>query len=253
MTRCACAGGLGRPQRALTRARGVTRQHFHLNWAYMRSFQADRVYLAAWDVLRERATLRDDVAPLVALWRGRGRFLAPPRVRLYAGPSRTVSGLHAHPGCDTLAAQLRGVKEWLLFPPEAAEALRPTRKFMPGGRCAGVDIADRGASPAALKAFERAKGGLYVRCLPGDVLYVPAGWWHAAVSAEPSLTVSSSAALVALPCGALVRAARERAHARGLLGKGWCTCHSTQELEHMDAPQEGDAAEPLLQEDDKSD
>jgi hypothetical protein len=213
----------------------------------MRTFQADRVYLAAWDVLRERPSLRDDVAPLLALWRGRGRLFAPPRVRLYAGPSRTVSGLHAHPGHDTLAAQLRGVKEWILFPPEAASALRPTRKYMPAGRCAGVDISDLGASPAALKAFERAKGGLYVRCLPGDVLYVPAGWYHAAVSADPSLTVTSACALSGWPCGAVGRALREKAHARGLLSAGWCTCHETREAEHMDAPADaGEAAEPLL-------
>ena len=177
--RVACARVAERCVRwALTYRGPPANQLFHLNWAHMRSFQADRVYLADWDVLRERSSLRADVAPLLSLWRKRGWPFAPPQVRLYAGPSRTVSGLHAHPGHDTLAAQLRGVKEWLLFPPEAADALRPSRKYMPAGRCAGVDISDLGASPAALKAFEKAKGGLYARCLPGDVLLIPAGWWH---------------------------------------------------------------------------
>ena len=194
----------------------------------MRSFAPDRVYLAGWPLTRDFPHMASDAAPLEALW-GRARGVCPPR--LYAGPSLTVSGLHAHTYADTLCAQLRGVKEWLLFAPDQSALLRPTRKYLRGGACAGVDICNLGADAPALRSFERASG-LFARAEPGDVLFIPAGWWHAAVAEEPGLTVSS-ARRGGGPCGALADAAAAWAHEEGYLAQGWCVCHETQDLAAM--------------------
>jgi lysine-specific demethylase 8 len=213
----------------------------------MRSFQPNRVYLAAWDITRDFPRLSRDVAALHALWSSRSRHAgggagagARAKTRLYAGPSLTVTGLHAHGRADTLACQLRGVKEWLLFAPEHGAAMRDSRKYGFGSTMSEIDITDLGARPAALRAFERARGA-YARAEPGDVLYLPAGTWHAAVAAEPSLTVSSSCARNPGPCAALTDAAASAAHewraARGG-GGGWCVCHETRDIHAMMALQQ---------------
>ncbi len=194
------------------------------------------MYLAAWHVTREAPALARDIAPVEALWRrgGRGALPLGIRTRLFAGPSLTVSGLHAHPAHDTLACQLRGAKEWLLFDASQASALRPTSKYGHHATMSGIDITDLGAQPAALRGFERARG-LYARVEAGDVLFVPAGTWHAAVAAEPSLTVSSACARSQWPCprlgGTLAAAAHDAGYGRQ---QGWCTCHETVDASAMD-------------------
>jgi lysine-specific demethylase 8 len=208
----------------------------------MRSFTPNRVYLAGWELTREFPRLARDVAPLHALWAARSRHAgggrgaaARAKTSLYAGPSLTVTGLHAHERADTLACQLRGVKEWLLFAPEHGAAMKPSRKYAAGATLSEIDITDLGARPAALRAFERARG-LYARAEPGDVLYVPARTWHAAVAGEPSLTVASACDRNPGPCAALANAAAAVAHEWSRAR--WCVCHETTDIHAMMALQQ---------------
>ncbi len=132
---------------ALTCARQTT---FHLNWEFMKTFSPTRVYAADWPLLDSRhfPALRRDIAASRKLWPRRARV----REALWVGPSLTVSGLHMHPAKDVLScqararqealthaallvsrrppthAQVRGVKEWLLFGAEQSALMRPTDK-----------------------------------------------------------------------------------------------------------------------------
>ena len=199
----------------------------YLNYEFLESFTPTRVYLADWPILGDLPALRRDVAPVRALWPWSGRV----RHALWVGPSFTVTGFHMHPSKDVVTCQLRGVKEWLLFPPEHSDKMRPSLKYSPDAVNSSIDITRLSSLPVTqLRALERCTGGQYTRLSPGDALYIPAGTWHAAVSLSPSMSLSSSCHLPAAggPCARLADIARRSAHEAGYYRRGphGCTCHS---------------------------
>jgi cupin superfamily protein len=110
------------------------------------------------EVSQELAWLADDVAAI---------FAGRPQINLYASFGHAPGfGLHWD-GRDVLVLQVRGRKHWEVRPPSVEAPLYVTPQ-------------DRATMPADV-VWEG------VLCA-GDVLYVPRGWWHEAVSLdEPSL------------------------------------------------------------------
>jgi hypothetical protein len=208
----------------------------HLNYEFLESFTPNRVYLADWPILGDLPSLRRDVAPVRGLWPWSGRVAHS----LWVGPSFSVTGFHMHPSKDVVTCQLRGVKEWLLFPPELSDKLRPSAKYSPDAVNSAIDITRLSSLPVTqLRALERCTGGQYTRLSPGDVLYIPAGTWHAAVSLSPSMALSSSCHLPAAggPCARLADIARRTAHEAGYYRRGaGCTCHSSEQAAAPPAP-----------------
>lgn len=97
---------------------------------------------------------------------------------LLIGGKQTVSQLHQDFFCThTWFAQVKGVKEFILFPPSDSP-------YLYGG---AVDPQNPDLERFPL--FERATGH---RCRvgPGEVLCLPADWWHHVVAIEESITLS---------------------------------------------------------------
>jgi hypothetical protein len=88
---------------------------------------------------------------------------------------------HAHTGDETLTVQICGAKEFLLLPPDQAtfRAMRPLSRR-------GVWRVPSIYWPAAFAALVPWRVALE----PGDVVYIPMHWWHAAESADDALNVS---------------------------------------------------------------
>ncbi|XP_078035361.1 HSPB1 associated protein 1 isoform X2 [Augochlora pura] len=92
-------------------------------------------------------------------------------------------------GCN-LVAQIHGRKQWLLFPPSATYLLHATRipyeestvysKF-------NFFCPTKEDETNILKVMDKPK---LVTLEPGDVLFVPAGWWHYVESLEFSTSVN---------------------------------------------------------------
>jgi hypothetical protein len=79
-------------------------------------------------------------------------------------------------GCHNVNAQLTGEKTCVLYPPEALALLRP---FLLGGgnpvtNCSEIDVED----PAAQELL-RSAHGIEATLRPGDLLFMPAWWFHA--------------------------------------------------------------------------
>ncbi len=107
----------------------------------------------------------------------------PHDVVLWAGSAGTRSGLHfdhAH----NLLTQIAGRKHVILAPPEASSLLYPRPSYHCSSRV-DSDAPDLARFPRFARAtFHEGEIG------PGEVLYIPPGWWHAIRAIEPSISVS---------------------------------------------------------------
>jgi len=121
---------------------------------------------------------------------GGGRGRSRPDFRwLIAGPSRSGSTFHVDPnGTSAWNAVVRGRKKWVLLPP----------RCVPPGVHPSMDGADVCTSVSLIEWFMQFYAearSTYPRqmregiCEAGDVLFVPAGWWHAALNLD-DLTVA---------------------------------------------------------------
>jgi hypothetical protein len=137
----------------------------------------------------------------------------------WMGPPGTVTHLHMD-RAQNLYAQFVGRKRWLLFSPEKSPAMQPLRIHWAASLCGhelGEDalglLARRGITPD--HDFEVG---------PGDVLFLPYGWWHRVETVEISVAANAwwwtlpmvlqrgpEVALASLWAGA--RAARHRVRA----------------------------------------
>jgi hypothetical protein len=97
----------------------------------------------------------------------------------------TVNPLHFDFN-EALIGQIAGEKRFLLFPPtdSAKIAGRVERAVF---RTTSLDFQnpDRARFPRL-----GAAQGYEATVVPGDVLYVPCGWWHAMVAPDPSISVT---------------------------------------------------------------
>lgn len=107
--------------------------------------------------------------------------MGPPR--FWIGPARTITPLHCDYD-DNIFAQLRGVKRIFLAPPHHDEFLY-TREANPllFGSPVDPEAPDYTRYPLARQAAL-----VEVIVHPGDMLYVPAGWYHQVRALEFSLS-----------------------------------------------------------------
>lgn len=174
-----------------------------------------RLYLKEFDLLKAFPQLRADL---------RHDLLFPPGAirscSAWIGPAGARTGLH-YDLLDNLAVQILGRKRFYLAPPGTGECGAMSGKY------------DRWARLSTVTAEElaRARGAadapFVVELFPGDVLFVPAQWWHEVVNIDASLLLSGffgpKAAVVARWAGEGIR---HGMHRLGLLGRNGCTCHA---------------------------
>jgi len=121
--------------------------------------------------------------------------LEEPLINAWLGPRGTVSPLHTDPYANVLA-QVVGSKYLRLYPPDET-----ARVFPRGVEAGGVDMANtsrveveeegggKELTEEESRVFGRAR---YVDCVlkEGELLFIPAGWWHYVRSLEASFSVS---------------------------------------------------------------
>lgn len=184
---------------------------------YLRRLASDdadaALYLKEFDLLRSAPELRRDLRHGRLLPAGHVRS-----VRTWIGPRGARTGLHCD-HLDNLAVQVIGRKRWWIARPGAVERLGAVAdKYDAWARLASVGVHELAAAAPA--------GDLWlVDVEPGDVLHVPAHWWHEVLNLAPSLLFGGfhGAALRVLPRWLHV-SARELAHRCGWR-RGACTCH----------------------------
>jgi hypothetical protein len=136
----------------------------------------------------------------------------------WIGPAGARTGLHRDL-LDNLAVQILGHKRFYLAAPGTVQR-----------RGAASRRYDRWARLSAVSAEELAHSGdpgLYATDLhPGDVLFVPAGWWHEVANHDPSLLLSGFfGPRAAVLARWVTESTRNGLHLVRLLGTTGCTCH----------------------------
>lgn len=104
---------------------------------------------------------------------------------LWFGGDRCKSALH----WDTLNNfffQIHGEKRFMLFAPAEAENLYP-EYGTEYDHCARVNVFD--PDETEFPRYENAES-VELKLEPGDMLYIPKGWWHAADSLTTSISVN---------------------------------------------------------------
>ena len=194
-------------------------EKFHLDWAHMKTFEANRVYLAQWHILEEFPELRRDF-DIRRLWPG----LRWTWEFVFIGPENTVTGLH-YDFPNNWFCQVRGTKEVVVFPPDQARHMCKSWKYDWGATLSDIDISRLDELPDEVAQFEKAHG-LYARVEAGDALFIPRRNWHAVVALEPSISlgVFGLTPLEIILRGGLSEA-KQLLHRLHLYRWGNCTCH----------------------------
>jgi len=144
---------------------------------------------------------------------------------LWAGTRGAHTPLHQDSYGENLVAQLVGTKVWTLFPPAATTHLSPTRApYEESSVYSKLNLRQLESNSEHQLAALSGVTSYQVTLSPGDVLYVPPGWWHEvvttsawAISVNTWLAVSGDAtarlgeALVRLTIAGIVRAASSEA------------------------------------------
>ena len=104
-----------------------------------------------------------------------------PAKGLFLSERGAVTGLHVEPwGSDALYCQLYGTSSWLMYSPDQEPYL-----------CDGAEIVDL-AEPdrERFPLFDKAHASHVFLLHPGDVIYVPHGWYHHARSESDSISLT---------------------------------------------------------------
>jgi hypothetical protein len=105
----------------------------------------------------------------------------------WIGPAGTVTGYHVDWG-DNVLAQICGRKEVRLVAPKDSKYMYPSRRFDQGTMSSEMDVDNLDADrfPLFAKATE-----YRVIIHPGEMLFIPRGWWHYVRSLDKSISVSN--------------------------------------------------------------
>jgi hypothetical protein len=192
---------------------------FKLDWSYMNSFKADKVYLAQWNILDEFPEMRNDFAIRTVWpgWRWTWEFV-------FMGPAHTVTGLH-YDFPNNWFCQVKGTKEFLLFPPDQNAHMCESHKYDWGATLSDINISRLNEQPRERAEFEKVQG-IYARVEAGDALFVPSKTWHAVVALEPSISLAVFGLTPSeIIIGGGASTARHALHSMRLYRWGDCTCH----------------------------
>lgn len=205
------------PERHYRRiARGAA---FHLDWSYMKTFTADRVYLAQWNILDEFSEMHKDFAirTLWPGWRWTWEFV-------FIGPAQTVTGIH-YDFPNNWFCQVRGTKEVIVFPPDQQRYMCESKKYDWGATLSDIDISRLDEQPGERAEFAKARG-YYARVEAGDALFIPKRNWHAVVALEPSISLGVFGLTPwEIISGGAPSEVRQLLHRLHLYRWGNCTCH----------------------------
>jgi len=150
-------------------------------------------YLAQYPILRAAPRLLEDIRPPEEYMRAPAflpRTLAA-RLRLdpalWIGPAGAVTTLHFD-STHNLFVQISGAKKVILIPPgQSAFLYYPCRDFGLNLHFSPVDVEhpDPNRHPRFARATPRE-----ITVRPGEMLFIPATWWHYLRALEPSISLN---------------------------------------------------------------
>jgi len=128
---------------------------------------------------------------------------------MIAGPRKSGSTFHKDPNASSAwNALIYGLKAWIMYPPHTV----PPGVIVSGdGSSVATPVSvmewylDHFPSHKARCKGEEVGGGGPVCGLqyPGDVVFIPAGWWHQVLNIEDSLALTHNFISPRIVCGAL--------------------------------------------------
>ena len=140
----------------------------------------------------------------------------------WLGPAGTLTGYHID-WIDNILAQISGRKRVWLVPPSASRAMYPSRKYDYRSTLSEVEPSTWDAARHPLFADVRPTE---ITLEPGQMLFIPHGWWHRVQSLSPSISINAFGHDLS---GLLLQQSRASVlrllHRLGLHGRGDCTCH----------------------------
>jgi lysine-specific demethylase 8/hypoxia-inducible factor 1-alpha inhibitor (HIF hydroxylase) len=141
-----------------------------------RTAHTDNIYMA--QVAIGDTELGDLMRPRMTALADRTGLRAAIDLNLWWGPGGHTEPLHYDSGDGTLV-QLHGVKKAVLFPPAQTKNLYPfpvrRKGIAPWISRVYIDKPDFDAFPRMREALEHK---IEVLLAPGEVLFIPANWWH---------------------------------------------------------------------------
>jgi lysine-specific demethylase 8 len=146
-------------------------------------------YLAQWPVFKKIPQLKEDVGSLAEYCISSRRKNQLPTVAdifLWFGPAGTYSPTHFDTK-DNLFVQLWGTKTFTLFSPEESRNL-----YYPWHEYGMFNFSPLDISKPDLERFPRFQRATRYTCqvAPGEILYLPARWWHCVSATEHSISLS---------------------------------------------------------------
>lgn len=144
------------------------------------------------------------------------------RMNGWIGPSGTVASFHID-WADNLFAQCHGSKHIKLIAPKFSANMYPSKKFDSGSLLSSVDADDY--DPERYPLFQDVQ--IHQTTLgPGEMLYIPYGWWHYLKSLEPSISINCFGWTLKGVCIDLqITKLKKLLHRFNLYGSDACTCH----------------------------
>jgi lysine-specific demethylase 8 len=144
--------------------------------------EAPKGYLSVFKVFNAFPELRKDVDFSLL-----SQFKMKNTAKGWIGPAGTVTGYHVDWG-DNVLAQICGRKEVRLVAPADSKFMYPSKRFDQGTMSSEMDVDNLDAErfPLFANATE-----YRVVIHPGEMLFIPRGWWHHVRSLDKSISVSN--------------------------------------------------------------
>ena len=179
--------------------------------------QKNKAYLSVFRIFDEFPELRDDVDFSI---------LDANKVKSstsgWIGPAGTVTGYHIDWG-DNILAQISGRKCLHLASPEDNDNMYISRKFDQGTTISEVDLNNYDE-----ESFPKFKNVKHYKIIlhPGEMVFIPRGWWHHVQSLDRSISVSNiTFDWRGLAFDVIPHRIKQILHNAGLW-KCDCTCHA---------------------------
>lgn len=140
----------------------------------------------------------------------------------WIGPAGTVTGYHIDWG-DNILAQIEGRKQLHLAAPSETPRMYVSKKFDQGTTISQVDLHNPDLSRHP--KFADVKNHRIV-LNPGEMIYIPRGWWHHVESLDVSISVSNLAYSIRdIAVDVVPHRLKQVLHDIGIW-KCDCTCHT---------------------------
>jgi len=161
----------------------LRRMTFGDYYARLKSVSTERLFIAETDITRSVPSILNDIeVPELIPTTESSRSL------LFCGVD-SLTPLHYHEAEHALLCQVRGTKRLLLSSPRKTRVMRPHRWYSLRRNFSRLSVeawANSGSIGLDLAAAEPLECVLQ----PGDALFIPVHWWHAARGIDASISVT---------------------------------------------------------------